>query len=67
MDCACDTKVLSKIIALFKFVHYCHGNRCRKDQTAKLVDFIMFKAIKFIVYFGKMITKQRNKPGIANL
>ena len=41
VDCVCGTKDLSKLIANFKFVHCCHGNRIRKDQTAKIV-FLMF-------------------------
>ena len=40
MDCVCGTKDLSKLIANFKFLHRCHGNRSRKDQTAKMVVFI---------------------------
>ena len=36
-DCACGTKDLSKLIANFKFVHCCLGNRSRKDQTAEMV------------------------------
>ena len=46
MDCACGTKNLSKLlIANFKFVHCCHGNRSRKDQSAKMVVYIMFWTI----------------------
>ena len=45
MDCVCGTKDLSKLTANFKFVHYCHGNRSRKDQIAKMVVFIMFWTI----------------------
>ena len=40
MDCVCGTKVLSKLIANSKFVHW-----SRKDQTAKMVVFIMFWTI----------------------
>ena len=29
----------------FKFVHCCHGNKSRKDQTAEMVVFIMFWTI----------------------
>ena len=42
MDCVCGTKDLSKIKANFKFLHYCHGYRSRKGQTAKMVVFILF-------------------------
>ena len=42
-DCVCDTKNFSKLIANFQFVHFCHGNKSKKDQTAKMVFvFIMF-------------------------
>ena len=60
-----------------KFVHCCHGNRNRKDQTAKAVVFVMFwkfffflqrsVVINFVVYFSQMITKQGNEPEIASL
>ena len=45
MDCVCGKKDLSNLIAKFKFVHCCHGNRSGKDQTAKMVVFIMFWTI----------------------
>ena len=44
-NCDCFKKDSSKLIANFKFVYCCHGNRSRKDQTAKLVVFIMFQSI----------------------
>ena len=71
VDCVCGTKDLSKLIANFKFVHCCHGNRIRKDQTAKIVVFFNVLdhfsrkrsvLIKFIVYFGQIMSKQGNKP-----
>ena len=42
MDCVCGTKDLSLLIANFNFLHCCHGNRSRKNQTAKMVVFILF-------------------------
>ena len=42
MDCVYGTKVLSKLMENFKFVHCCHANKSRKGQTAKTVVFIMF-------------------------
>ena len=42
IDCVCFTKDFSKLIVNFKFVYCCHGNRSRKDQTAKMVLFITF-------------------------
>ena len=38
-ECICGTNDYSKLIANFKFVHCRHGNRSRKDQTAKMVVF----------------------------
>ena len=75
-DCVCFTKDFSKLIANFEFVHCCYGNRSRKDQTAKMIfckvlEHISWKEasalIKFIAYFGKIITKKGNKPEIDNL
>ena len=42
IDCVCFTKDFLKLTANFEFVYCCHGNRSRKDQTAKTVLFIMF-------------------------
>ena len=42
MDCVCFTKDFSKLIANLEFLYCCHGNRSRKDQTAKMVLFITF-------------------------
>ena len=42
-DCVCFIKNFLKLIANFKFVHCCHGNRSREDQTAKMVVFICFR------------------------
>ena len=44
-NCVCGTKDFSKLIANFKCVHCCHGNRTKKDQKAKMVAFIMFWGI----------------------
>ena len=68
-------RIFRNLIANFEFVYCCHGNRSRKDQTAKMVHFITFYTIfleksiliKFIRYFGKIIAKQGNKPEIVNL
>ena len=46
-DCICGTKDFSKLIANFKFVHCCQGNRSRKNQTAKMVVLKMFWGIFF--------------------
>ena len=52
MECICGLKDLSKLIAnvisnlyTVAMVTGCHGNRSRKDQTAKMVVFIMFWTI----------------------
>ena len=45
MDCVCFTKDFLKLIANFEFDYCCHGNRSRKDQTAKIVHFITFYTI----------------------
>ena len=42
MDCVCFKKDFSKLIANFEFVYCYHGNRSRKNQTAKMVLFITF-------------------------
>ena len=42
MNYVCGTKDLSKLVANFKFVHCCHGNRSRKNQTAKMVVFMFW-------------------------
>ena len=42
IDCVCFTKDFAKLIANFEFVYCCHGNRSRKNQTAKIVLFITF-------------------------
>ena len=44
-DCVWFTKDFSKLIANFKFVYCCHGNRSRKDQKAKMVVFVTFLSI----------------------
>ena len=74
IDCVCCTQALSKLIGSFKFVHCCLGKRSRKDQSAgrfyNVLDHFSRKRsvlVKFIVYFGKMITKQENKQELANL
>ena len=50
MNCVYGTKVLSKLTANFKFVRCCHGNGSRKEQTAKMVVFIMFWTIFLEIY-----------------
>ena len=45
MDCVRGKKDLSLLIANFKFLNCCHGNRSRKDQTAKMVVSILFWTI----------------------
>ena len=45
MDCVCFMKDFAKLIANFEFVYCCHGNRSRKDQTDKMVHFVMFYTI----------------------
>ena len=71
MDRVCFMENFSKLIANFEFLYCCHGNRSKKDQTAKLVlDHFPCKRsvlIKFITYFVKIIAKQGNKPEIDNL
>ena len=42
IDCVCFIMDFSKLIVNFKFLYCCHGNRSRKDQTAKMVLFITF-------------------------
>ena len=42
IDCVCFTKDFLKLIENFEFLYCYHGNRSRKDQTAKMVFFITF-------------------------
>ena len=44
-DCVIGTKKCSQIITNFKFVHCCHGNSSRNDQTAKMAVFVIFREI----------------------
>ena len=46
-DCVCGTEDFSKLIEI-KFVHCCNGNRGRKDQTAKIVVFMLSWGIVFL-------------------
>ena len=46
MDCVCGTKILSKQIANFKFVHFCHGIKTETERNkqlnlAKMVGFFV--------------------------
>ena len=67
MDCVCGMKDFSKLLANFKFVHFYHDNRNRKNQTVE-TGFVYNALEHFsIVYFGKMIVKQNNKPKKATL
>ena len=62
MDCVCGMKDFSKPLANFKFVHLYRDNGNRKDQTFETG--CVYNALEHfsIVYFGKMIVKQGNKP-----